>query len=520
MERAAGRTLQDATRLPSLQSTLDKQWTQLNTEFPQDVLTLGWAGSQEVLITQEDRESHMHIVGTTGEGKSKFLEYLICRDIDRLSKGATDGLCFLDPSAKGMGRDSTIANILRYCATKGFEKVILIDPDNNDVVCPINPLNYEHEYEAIKNITDTIRTVFLTKDFAQQGYIRRFLPTVFRVLLESGLTLHHAKYFAERDSDQHIREKIFDLIPRPNRYVTRLEKIFDSASLFNSFQTTINRLDVIYNSPLDLMFGCKVGLDFERLISDGWVILVNLSPGRKLDKIETRFLATAIVSEINSAILRLRDKQFSQPYYLYIDECGTYATDKVSEILELKRQIKLRFILAHQYEDQLGALTDAVVKMTKIKVAFYMTDPDDRYKTVKMLGYGGELSTKEVADAFALQPKQTAVIRRNRENPRVTRIPDVPTPNCSDRALDGFIRTLYKNPVYKLRKDVEAEHKQFEYVQSRTIPNPQPVQTPPQANNKTNRKSARPANLWTTPAKTTGPAKPPSKPNGPGGSNS
>lgn len=39
-------------------------------------------GEGTVLLSEEDRESHIHVLGSPGEGKSKFLELLLRQDID------------------------------------------------------------------------------------------------------------------------------------------------------------------------------------------------------------------------------------------------------------------------------------------------------------------------------------------------------------------------------------------------------------------------------------------------------
>src|SRR5690242_18450654 len=79
---------------------------------------LGWAADAQMFLTEEARESHLHILGAPGQGKSKFLELLIRQDIDR-----GYGCCLLDPN-----RGDTVYSVLRYCAKIGHDKVLLIDP--------------------------------------------------------------------------------------------------------------------------------------------------------------------------------------------------------------------------------------------------------------------------------------------------------------------------------------------------------------------------------------------------------
>ena len=57
-----------------------------------DTLELGWYWSEKkeefqlAKIAEEDRANHFYVVGATGTGKTKFLEFLILQDI-RNGKG-------------------------------------------------------------------------------------------------------------------------------------------------------------------------------------------------------------------------------------------------------------------------------------------------------------------------------------------------------------------------------------------------------------------------------------------------
>lgn len=73
---------------------------------------------RKIEIAEEDR-SHAYIIGSTQEGKSKFIEHLVRGDIKR---GL--GCCVLDPTFGG----KTVYSILRYCIKNNIQNVLLIDP--------------------------------------------------------------------------------------------------------------------------------------------------------------------------------------------------------------------------------------------------------------------------------------------------------------------------------------------------------------------------------------------------------
>src|ERR1044072_4927487 len=78
------KTLEEATRIPTLDEIVDKQWKRINSGS-RELLPLALSLNEgNIYVSQDERENHFWILGSTGEGKSKFLEYLIRKDIDRL----------------------------------------------------------------------------------------------------------------------------------------------------------------------------------------------------------------------------------------------------------------------------------------------------------------------------------------------------------------------------------------------------------------------------------------------------
>ena len=66
-------------------------------------------GGAPVYIDPKTRSTHMQIIGSTGEGKSKFMEHLIREDIIN-----DHGLCLIDPHGY------LYNDIVKWCETKFF----------------------------------------------------------------------------------------------------------------------------------------------------------------------------------------------------------------------------------------------------------------------------------------------------------------------------------------------------------------------------------------------------------------
>ena len=92
-------------------------------------------------IPQEDRDRHFYVIGATGTGKTKFLEYLIRQDISRgFGFGIIDPHGDLIEDVKGW----LYINLLDINDLQS--KVILIEPTNPEATVSFNPL------EQIKGI--------------------------------------------------------------------------------------------------------------------------------------------------------------------------------------------------------------------------------------------------------------------------------------------------------------------------------------------------------------------------------
>jgi hypothetical protein len=440
----------------------------------------------------------MHIIGTTGEGKSKFLEHLIREDINR-----GNGLCFFDPSDRG----DTVYKILSYCEKIGHKKVLLIDPHHKYTrrkVCPLN-LFGNYPEASVAKIMDTLRVLYGQAEWSSTPIIRRYLKAVLTLLWNAGATLPDALYFTEPIYREQ-REQILQATAYDNRHRAMVEYAFKHQPTFMQYQSTVRRLEEIFHPVISLMLGSQEGINFPKLISEGWVILVNLYEWYGIEHMHTRLLATAIINEIIESVDRLRSNGWKGVYYLYIDEAGEYATESLTKVLTYKRKSGIRLVLAHQFDDQFPdkKIFKAIQNLCKIKVAFYVPDPDDRLRIVKAM-YGGELSDREVSYSLSNLRKQHAVIKLPKQPPAIARVPDVQDLNP---VSENYLNFIYSNPVYKSPQEITLEQRNrapiihYQQTNDQRRENPIPPRTTPQANRRANNQTRvqqredPPENLW------------------------
>lgn len=453
---AAGEEWSSRMRTPTGMESVEAALKQAWSHYP--LRNLGWASDGEVLLAEEDRESHIHILGAPGEGKSKLLELLIRQDIDQ-----GYGCCLLDPSDNG----DTAYKVLKYCLKKGHTKVLLIDPhDFPDHIPIINPIHYGAPGNvSAQHLMDTFRVLWGDKSHEATPNINRYLPGILRALHASGKTLHEAVYFADQTHPEYKyrRNSILARLHPLDKDRVTLESIFanSSKSLFNlEFGSTVRRLNPFFDDVMKLIVGSNHNpINFMDMISKGWVILVNLDPQGVWGTEQQRLLGTLIINEIIYAIHRLQNGGWRGVYYLYIDEVGDYATPKLAYVLDKKRKTGLRFTVAHQRFDQIedANVLSAVKGSTKIKVLFNTQSRKDRDEMMRNMGYGGDLSDRSISYELSQLTKQYAAIKINKNPPRITRIPDLPDIKVSSQELQDFKERLYRQPWYRSRTEILSE---------------------------------------------------------------
>jgi hypothetical protein len=427
-----GQTLEEFTKLPSFEEIEKQHIAQLSSNYP---LRLLGRGEKDVFITEEERSANFHILGAPGEGKSKFLEYNIRKDID-----AGLGLCLLDPSEKG----DTAQNVLKYCASIGHEKVILIDP-SLDRFPKLAPLNPKAVKRSVAGVVEALGILFDMKSTATPR-IKRYLTALLRLLTSQGLTLAETRYFSDYYRHKREREAILGYDPDS----ATISNLFKSEYKFDTFfSSSVNQLDALWQEPLISILGNKEGINFIEAVSKGWVILVNLSPYR-LTEDESRLLGVLVISQIIQAVDVLVNRNWKGVYYLYIDEAGRFATPQIDTLLSYKRKSGLRLVLAHHFNEQFEdrKVFNSIVNNARIKLMFDTPNPDNRLFAMKAMGFGGDITPSMAAFAYQNLPKQYAILKKNKETPLRIRIPDLPEVNISDQALKEFTDRILTSPWY------------------------------------------------------------------------
>lgn len=365
-----------------------------------------------VYIDPKTRSTHLQMIGATGTGKSKEMENMIREDIL-----AGNGLCLIDPHG------SLYNDLVRWCETKrllGERKIILFNPTEEGYSFGFNPLRVSSSELSfhVDTMVNAVAQVWGGEDLDRTPTLKRSLKLIFHALAENKQTLLEAHFLANfhyKDIRKYLTEGIEDPIIRGEwRSVSR----FTPREFEERFMSTGNRLLEFLSSPI---MRRTIGqnentLDIQKIMDEGWVLLVNLSSSDRLSDMSARVLGTLLV---NDFFLKARGRPpGSRPFYLYIDECARYINEDVARILDETRKFGLHLILAHQHLGQLKKAGEEVYKsvMTnaRTKIVFGGLAPEDAEEMARQV-FLGEFDLEEAKAAFN-KPTVTGFVKTWMEN--------------------------------------------------------------------------------------------------------
>ncbi|HVZ18156.1 MAG TPA: hypothetical protein VG897_13620, partial [Terriglobales bacterium] len=458
---ATGKTWDQISRSQSARQSIESLVEYIS--FDSDPRLIGWdSDGKEYNVFDSELDSHMHIMGATQEGKSRFLQLLIREDLQR-----GIGACLLDPSHNA----DTAQQLLAWCASTGFAKVCYInhaDFEQFDRVPSIQPIKHHVRKEVtIGNIKDAFHVLWGTKP-QDVTRIEKYVPAVMEALWAAHLTLADIGPFLDRDRWEE-RNHILDAKNLSSTNRAHLERAFGNGTTYEQqFSPTINRLNPLADETLSLILGSMNGaVPWQEMIRKGWLVLVNLDPTATWggDRNPQRLLGTVIITEILYAMDRALAGGWKGRYRLYIDEAGEYVTPKISHVLDLKAKTGLSLALAHQRLDHIEDrnVRSAIEANCKAKFVFFTNKREDRDTMLRNMGYGGDIPDRAVSHEMAQTPKQFTWARVQKRPPRKIEIVEVEDAVISKDDLIAFKKKIYNYPWFYSRQTIKQE------ISARTI---------------------------------------------------
>lgn len=332
------------------------------------------------------RDKHLYVCGSTGAGKSKFLEHIIRQDIKQWHKNRC-GMLVIDPH--GSLYDSLI-EWLAWNSDVLDVPVIPIDLRQDDWIVSYNVLHQRETPDAgvlVDNVTDAMGYVWGQSDTNRTPLFARWVGNVLRTLYEKKLTLVEAEFLLDRVETQ-IRDLMTaDLQDKPSRQDWQLVETLRPKELEAELGSTINRLRrFISNKTMRAMFGQpSASLDLRRALDEGSIILVSLATERaRVSKVNVELFATLLLSDLWTAAQERGKRRGVKPFYVYLDEFQRFISPTIAENLDEARGFGLHLTLAHQFPNQLldqgengRRVYNSIMENASSKVVFRLSHEDN-----------------------------------------------------------------------------------------------------------------------------------------------
>jgi len=321
-------------------------------------IPIGNADGRPVFLSPERRAVHMHVIGASGQGKTKFLEHCIREDIK-----ADHGVCLIDP-------EGTLYNeIVAWCAVNEIDKikqVHLFDPTHKDWRFRFNPL-YVHEGEKprhrIDNVIEALAQVWGGEDSRSQPAIRTTLRAVLSALIASGYTLAEAFFLTStKDPDQvvkyithHVNNRLLQDIWQGYEDAPDREHMIEFGGTRRRFLELLED-----DETREILAATDRPFDFKDAMNNGDIVLVNLAPEGIGEDPGRAFGAMLVREMFYCASRRSEEEGKEKPFFAYIDECPKFLTSDIADILARSRKRGLHVILAHQWLEQLRKQSEEI----------------------------------------------------------------------------------------------------------------------------------------------------------------
>jgi len=360
--------------------------------YPGNDLDLGvLVGTRkELRIPHDDRKTHLHVVGATGVGKSKFLENMIRQDIRNHYRTGC-GMLVIDRHG------SLYDELIEWLATYDPETelpVVPIDLRQNEWIAAYNPLRQRKAAAPVvaNNVVDSIAHVWGADGITDTPRFAHTARLIVRTLYEHKLTLAEAPLLLDPGPNR-LRDALAEKVKKLDASKWKYLQGLKPTERFTMFESAVNRFDpFVQNESLHSMFGQPgQSLDLGKALRKGYIILVAAATkGAKISEDDGRLFGTLLLSDLWTAAKERGKASGVKPFYLYLDEFQEFVTPTIAKNLDQARGFGLHLTLAHQFPRQLKTagthgeqLYDSVMGNGRNKVVFHLSyDLEDIAKSL------------------------------------------------------------------------------------------------------------------------------------------
>ena len=317
-------------------------------------------------------KTHMHVIGRTGTGKTRFLA-LLARQLLHQQTGG----CLIDIQG---GLYHLMENYIAHHPELA-KRVIFCNPgEAQDPIVAFNPFHRQTYLPADHSLVDMAIEAIMKHNQETDQVMPTFKNTstqIFRALVSSQQTILEAEYFADELAKAQ-RDKLLETVTeqRIRNFFKALDKkrVHDRDAYLLSFRNRLNNF--LWYDMLRYTLGrTEHLLDFQDLVDNRKFLMVNLRYPTHLSFDAATLIGIFLIHQLFYYCVSRHENQANQnPFVLIIDEMQNFITPDLVRILDQCRQKGLHLVLAHQRLQQLKNedvdLYSAVMDNARTKVIF------------------------------------------------------------------------------------------------------------------------------------------------------
>lgn len=313
-----------------------------------------------------DRAEHILILGQANTGKTGLLELLTLSDIYY-----NHGFAIIDPNG------DYAAKILQYIPEERMNDVIYLNIGDGDFPIGFNPLDVSDLSSKGHICTELIGILKHRFDFwdTQREYILR--NTLLALLDCPDTTLLDVTRLLVDDLyREHVTTYIKDPVIK-NFWSTEYASWHEKHSV-KVIAPILNQIGSFTANPLirNIIGQSKNSIQLRQAMDNGKIVIVNLSRGLVGDEDAATFGSLMLMSIQLTAMSRadIPEVEKRQPFYVYIDDFGSLATDGFVTFMGQSRRYGLSATMASQYLSKIDevhrqSLIDNVGSIISFKVS-------------------------------------------------------------------------------------------------------------------------------------------------------
>lgn len=338
-----------------------------------------WWRRRSLILHGTELSRHKHVIGVTGQGKSKLLA---ASYVQLLRQGIPAAL--IDPHA------DLADDVLSMLNDEGLitERFLYVDFGRKDFFLPFNILKTRYSaHDTARHVVEVCKRVWPALGAGAAPAFENIVLHGAYALIETGYALTDLPTFIVNKG---FRDQVLSQVSDP-RVISFWRDYFDQLperDRAEEVQSAIRRMALLTFDPtMRYSLGQKENvLDFRKLMDDGISVVFSLGG---LDEETQKFLGCLLTVGYEVAALSRADQALweRKPYHLFLDEFSQFSAtseEGLARILSLARKYQLSLVMAHQTFSQTsdrikGALGNAM------RIVFQL-EPDDAAWMAQQLG--------------------------------------------------------------------------------------------------------------------------------------